>query len=129
MRSFIILLISLITLSTCENDQAPAQKNIVTESNISDTISQSIEISDSLETVSTEIIKIDSTQNMPSKVESPAESVKDLIDVDYINPDPFKDPDYIGTPCGDYMDGECTRHNHQNDHLEDVYDDIMPDSL
>lgn len=42
------------------------------------------------------------------------------LDVDDIHPngvwlgDPFEDPDYIGTPCGDYDEnGNCRRHNHK----------------
>lgn len=26
--------------------------------------------------------------------------------------DPFEDPNYVGTPCGDFIDGKCTRHPH-----------------
>lgn len=34
--------------------------------------------------------------------------------------DPFEDPDYIGTPCGDYINGRCMSHNH---HKNDLHED------
>lgn len=49
--------------------------------------------------------------------EEPTHKIEIPIDVkdDYIR-DPMDDPNYIGTPCGDYDDlGNCRRHNHKND--------------
>ena len=46
------------------------------------------------------------------KVETIELEIEDVDDV-WIG-DPFEDPDYIGTPCGDYDEnGNCTRHNHK----------------
>lgn len=53
------------------------------------------------------IRKTTTTKKVVKKVIRPA---AEEIDVDVFPPDPFEDPDYIGTPCGDYVDGNCTRH-------------------
>lgn len=46
------------------------------------------------------------------KVETIELEIEDVDDV-WLG-DPFEDPDYIGTPCGDYDEnGNCTRHNHK----------------
>lgn len=50
--------------------------------------------------------KTTTTKKVVKKVIRPA----DEVEVDIYPSDPFEDPDYIGTPCGDYIDGKCTRH-------------------
>ena len=129
MRSYIIVFVSLLILSACENKNSPDHNHITPEVNYEDKITQSIEVVDSVEMVSEEQIKSDPTEKSHYTVGKATEPAKEVIDVDQYNSDPFKDPDYIGTPCGDYMNGRCTRHKHKNYKSEDFYPEIKLDSL
>lgn len=55
----------------------------------------------------------------------------EAIDVDFHIYDPFEDPNYIGTPCGDYINGRCSRHRHHKNEpdYEDEIKDVFLDSL
>ena len=65
------------------------------------------------------------------KIEKPkVEPVKKVeVDVDVIDDriyDPMDDPDYIGTPCGDYDEfGNCTRHHHKYVNLKAEFSDSI----
>lgn len=55
---------------------------------------------------------------------------KEVIDADVKIYDPFEDPDYIGTPCGDFDEfGNCRRHHHRNKVSNDGVGGIKTDSL
>lgn len=117
MRFYIVLFVSSLTLSACKNDTVPEQKHTTPEANDYDNKTQQIERVEAVETVSSKAVNSDSvgkkeTSAKKPKVTGTSENVKD---VDHYYFDPFEDPDYIGTPCGDYVDGRCTRHKHENE--------------
>lgn len=60
------------------------------------------------------------TKNDTTQIKEDLPIKVDLISdpIDGYNGDPFEDPDYIGTPCGDYINGKCTRHRHKEDLYE-----------
>ena len=129
MKTFALLFIVLFSLSACNNSsiETPELEDEITEI-IQDTTSVSSLKEDTLEAVPV----VSKDEAVPKKkIEKPkVEPVKKVeVDVDVIDDriyDPMDDPDYIGTPCGDYDEfGNCTRHHHKYQNWENKY----PDSI
>lgn len=112
MKLFIIILLSIITTSSCESDNSDytqkeeekVPKNIIQNQHIDETDSI-------IEEKNTKMVE----KPVPQKSHDQDTLLKpSAVDVDIYPGDPFEDPDYIGTPCGDYLNGNCTRHSHHS---------------
>lgn len=112
MKTVTLIILSILTISACQND-TPDYTQLDEVVPVKET-KDLLECDSTEEAHSTEAkVKPDSQKIVnKDKPESPA---VDIIDIDDYIQDPFKDPDYIGTPCGNYLDGKCTRHNHHKD--------------
>lgn len=121
---FILITLSFGTVSSCQtmtdNETQIDVEDTTTFNEPIDTCSSdsTIEQTFSEETLSQEAEKKD---NMKKRENPQIEEIDIDIDVDTYIQDPFDDPNYIGTPCGDFENGKCTRHHHHK------YDE--PDSL
>ena len=127
MKTFALLFIVIFSLSACNNSsiEIPELEYETTEI-IQDTTSGYSLKEDTLEAVP--IVRKD--ESVPKKkMEKPKVEVIEKIEIDVIDDriyDPMDDPDYIGTPCGDYDEfGNCTRHHHKYVHLKAEFSDSI----
>lgn len=122
-RQLFILLITILTQSSCENPNSTNQeiKTSNTEKVDSTVNSEPEPIVDSIaqeDQDSTEVIekapepKNTTVKKKESKQESKAINIEDALDVNK-HRNVRDDPDYIGTPC-EVVNGECIRHDHDN---------------
>lgn len=119
-KTNISILLALVFYSACQTNSTENRKldqvDSVTVKNEKD-----LEEPDSIETVLESKLKdAGETKNADIK-EKEGTQILEIIDRkndDVWLGDPFEDPDYIGTPCGDYVNGICTRHHHKNEFLE-----------
>jgi hypothetical protein len=112
-KKYYYLLMSMLlwVCSGCQEERSiqPRMKQIEIDTVITVTApTKDTVILDTLNTTPAKRVvrKTTTTKKVIKKVVRPA----DEVDVDVYPPDPFEDPDYIGTPCGDYVEGMCTRH-------------------
>lgn len=118
-----ILLITILTLSSCEDSNSTSQE--IETSNIEKVDSK---VNSEPETIVDSIVQKDqdsiqiiekttepkdtSVEKKESEHESKAINIEDAQDVNK-NRNVRDDPDYIGTPC-EMVNGECIRHDHKN---------------
>ncbi|TNF46301.1 MAG: hypothetical protein EP305_11585 [Bacteroidetes bacterium] len=127
MKTFALLFIVLFSLSACNNSsiETPELEDETTEI-IQDTTSGSALKEDTL--VAVPVVSKEET-TAKKKIEKPKVELVEKVEVDVVDDwirDPMDDPDYIGTPCGDYDEfGNCTRHHHKYQNWENKY----PDSI
>lgn len=128
MKTFSLLFIVIYSLSACNNssEETPELVNEITEIKQDSTTVSSLK-EDTLETVP--VVSKDEVAPK-KKIEKPkVEMIVEKIDIDVIDDriyDPMDDPDYIGTPCGDYDEfGNCTRHHHKHVYLKAEFSDSI----
>jgi len=127
-RLLFILLITILTQSSCQNSNS---SNKEVESNNSEKIDTAITskpgpIVDSIAQDTVQVIqktsepKDTSVVKKESKHETKAINIEDALDVNkYRNV--RDDPDYIGTPC-EIVNGQCIRHDHGDQDQPDEFD-------
>jgi hypothetical protein len=122
MKVSTLLLLLLFSLTACDNSpkDAPILKDELTEI-IKDTSSSSSLKEDTLQI--TPVVNADKVVPKKNTVKPKVERVEKIEVVEDVPPfyyDPMDDPDYIGTPCGDYDEfGRCRRHSQHKYYLNE----------
>lgn len=130
MKVFALLFILLFSLTACDTGSTDTAvlKEEVTEI-IEDTTSSSSLKEDTLQI--TPVVSTDKVVPKKNTAKSKVERVEKIEAIEDVPPfiyDPMDDPDYIGTPCGDYDEfGRCRRHPQHK--YDDYWENKYPDSI
>ncbi len=127
MKNYIFIILSLLYSSACQSDVSDKTRIDETKP-ASEKRSNDIIKSDSVDEPLLTDKKINPDPKKNADNGNQEGAIIETIDKDVYLGDPFEDPDYIGTPCGDYINGVCTRHPHHKDEFLDV-PDVKIDSL